>query len=142
MSKEKVTPPEVAEYYQIYLDKWLPDGWTSKLQYINDEFQDGWSFDVFLPGSEREPQIPNVPVDGTVPHFMVNKCIHSYQKGMHAGHCYASEQFVIGAMTKAAADCIKIVTSLPGVAEVSRHVHKLSDYRGVRGILDKIKDEN
>lgn len=142
MRDQKDPPLEVANYYQEFVKGWLVEGFQSSLKYENDEFRDGWSIDIYLPGSERDPEISNIPADGSVPHFMLAKCIYSFQKGHQAGLQMAADQFVVQAASSAAADAIKLIRTGPMWLKASIDVCRLSDPGHMTKAVTLLKEDS
>lgn len=141
MAKEEVASEEVTAYYQTFVDKWRPEGWQSRLHYVNDEFHDAWLIDIYLPGSQRDPQITNIPADGSVPHFMLAKNIYSFNKGIETGMQAAANQFVIQSAARAAEQTASMLRTIPPYLKVTHDVQRLADPRNIVKAVQLLKEE-
>lgn len=126
MNNQKEIPQKVQDFYKEYTEKWhapqFASQWMTKLKYVEDAFHDGWLIDIFRPDSEKYPEIYNVPADGSVPCYMVAKCVYSYIRGVEDGMSKGAEIVVAKLLAKTASDTIALVRSNPNAIQLPSEV--------------------
>ncbi len=128
LNDPKEPPKEVAEFYQHYLAKWKIEGWETKLQYVNDEYKLGWFINLYLPGSESYPQIENIPADGTIPAWLLNKLIHTFNYGIEHGGRLMADNIALKMYANAMRDAASIIQSHPNPAPLSRTIRDMPNH--------------